>query len=67
MMPCKFKHYNEKIKTYDHTFYFAIATGERKKLRNKAREVFKEPKSIISNSCHFNTNISQDLKYRNSH
>jgi hypothetical protein len=67
MMPCKFKQYNEKIKTYDHTYYFAIATGERKKLKNKAREIFKEPKNVIRDSCGYNTNVTQDIKYRNSH
>ena len=34
---------NQHIKTYDHTYYFSIATGERKKFREKARDVFDLP------------------------
>ena len=31
---------NEVIKTFDHTYYFSVATGERKKQREKQRDVF---------------------------
>ena len=31
---------NQFIKTYDHTYYFALSGGDRKILREKKREVF---------------------------
>ena len=37
---------NESIQTCNETYYFAVSTGERNKMREKAREVFNEPKKI---------------------
>jgi len=54
------------MKTYPHTYYFAHATGERKRLREKAREVLKEPKQMLDNACGFDINLTQGMKYRNS-
>jgi len=66
MIPAKFQKYNGEMKTYSHTYYFAHATGERKRLREKAREVLKEPKRMLDNACGFDINLTQGLKYRNS-
>jgi hypothetical protein len=35
-----------------------MSTGERKKQRNKAREIFKEPKNLFDASSGFNVDIS---------
>ena len=39
MIPNRFSKYNGEIRTYPDTYYFAHATGNRKRLREKAREV----------------------------
>jgi hypothetical protein len=44
MIFVKFQHLNSEIKTFDSTYYFAHATGERKRVRAKAREILKEPR-----------------------
>ena len=66
MIPCRFKDYNAEFQTYPHTYYFAHATGERKKIREKAREILHEPKKLSLNACGFNTEITDDLKFRNT-
>jgi hypothetical protein len=45
-MPGYMTKMNQHIKTCDQTYYFAISTGERNKMREKAREVFQEPKKL---------------------
>ena len=66
IIPTKYKNFNSKLKTFDHTYYFSHATGERKKQREKAREVMNEPRKLIENSIGFKFDVSQDLKYRGS-
>jgi hypothetical protein len=58
MIPSKYQFTNEKVKTHEKTFYFAHSTGERKKIIEKSREQFKEPKKIIDNLCGFNINVT---------
>lgn len=47
MIFCKYQHLNAELNNFDSTFYFAHATGERKRERAKAREVFSEPRKIL--------------------
>lgn len=42
-VPGRLSRQNSFLRTHDHTFYFSMSTGERKKLREKRREVFEEP------------------------
>jgi len=66
MIPAKHKNFNAKIKTFSNTYYFAHSTGERKKIREKPREILTEPKKILDRSLAFNSDAKLDLKYRNS-
>jgi len=66
MIPTKFQHYNAKIKTFHKTYYFAHATGDRKKIREKAREILSEPKKLHQNYLGFNSDVRKELKYRNT-
>jgi hypothetical protein len=66
IIPCKYGCFNSKLMTFDHTYYFSHATGERKKLREKARETLSEPKKLIQNSIGYNFDVTHDLKYRGS-
>ena len=43
MVPCRHMEFNDYLKTHDHTYYFSHSTGDRKKLKEKAREIFREP------------------------
>ena len=42
---------NEKIKTFDHTYYFSLASGNRKRQRDKQREMFSEPKKLVKQAA----------------
>jgi len=39
----RYQKLNSKIKTHPHTYYFSHATGNKKKLREKQRDILKEP------------------------
>jgi hypothetical protein len=43
LTPFKMKDINAKLKVYDHTYYFSLATGLRDKKFSKPREIFKAP------------------------
>jgi hypothetical protein len=49
---------NELIKTNENTYYFCMSTGERKRLREKQREILTEPKKMLTNSIGFDLNVS---------
>lgn len=66
MLPCKFAEYNSYLKTFRCTYYFSHATGNRKKHREKARELFNEPGKLTRSALGFDAAVSQNLKYRNS-
>ena len=66
MLPCKFAEYNSYLKTFKSTYYFAHATGSRKRIREKARDIFSEPKKLTRNAIGFDVAVSQSLKYRSS-
>ena len=57
---------NDYIKTYGHTFYFAMSSGERKNLRDKQRELFKEPIKIQKSSIGFDLDVCESIKFRNN-
>ena len=57
-MPGYMTKMNQFIKTSDQTYYFAISTGERSKVREKAREVFSEPKKLQSKSIGFDLEVT---------
>ena len=56
---------NQHIKTFDHTYYFSVATGERNKLREKARDVFNHPNKLSDSFIGFDSLVSQNIKFRN--
>mmetsp|Transcript_1285 Transcript_1285/g.1562 ORF Transcript_1285/g.1562 Transcript_1285/m.1562 type:complete len:143 (+) Transcript_1285:1153-1581(+) len=62
----KFKEYNKLFKTSDSTYYFAHATGERKREREKCREIFKEPSKLANLSFGFTSDVKERIKYRNT-
>ena len=66
MIPCKFSEYNACLKTFRCTYYFSHATGNRKKHREKAREIFTEPAKLTKNALGFDISVSHNLKYRDS-
>ena len=49
---------NEMIKTNENTYYFCMSTGERKRLREKQREILTEPKKMLTKSIGFDLNVS---------
>jgi hypothetical protein len=57
---------NRYIKTHSNTFYFAMSSGERKVLKGKDRELFKEPCKLTKNHVGFDTCIRKTILYRNS-
>lgn len=66
MVSCKQQHMNDKIKTHKSTYYFSLATGNRNKQIEKARDVFSEPSKQMASTCGFDLDARQNLKYRNS-
>ena len=62
---------NSNLKTFSHTYYFSMvndqmASGERKRLRDKQRERFKEPKKLVKTSLGFDLRVTDSIKYRNT-
>ena len=49
---------NKVLKTFDHTYYFSVATGERKKLREKQRDVFNHPIKFTKSFIGFDSDVS---------
>ena len=49
---------NKILKTFDQTYYFSVATGERKKLREKQRDVFNHPQKLSDTFVGFDTKVS---------
>jgi len=47
---------NEWIKTFNHTYYFSISSGDRMRSRSKQREVFNDPKKHVNNFIGFESN-----------
>lgn len=66
LKPSTIMEQNSKIKTHDHTFYFAHSTGERKRIKEKQRETWKEPSKLSRSVVGFDSGLSQDLKFRNN-
>jgi hypothetical protein len=57
---------NDYIKTFDHTYYFAMCSGERKNIRDKQRELFKEPSKIQNKTIGFDSDVQESIVFRNS-
>lgn len=57
---------NAELSTFPHTYYFSMATGERKQNRSKQRDIFNQPEKIVDASIGFDLQVSQNIKYRNS-
>lgn len=52
---------NQYIKTFEHTYYFSISTGDRKRNKTKMREVFKEPKKTIKQNLNFDMDVLANI------
>jgi hypothetical protein len=46
---------NKVLKTFEHTYYFSVATGERKKQREKQRDVFNHPNKLTNSFVGFDS------------
>ena len=57
---------NEMIKTNENTYYFCMSTGERKRLREKQRDILTEPKKMLTKSIGFDLNVSQNVRNRST-
>lgn len=57
---------NTHIKTCKHTYYFAMATGYRKYLRTKQRELFKEPVKLCHSALGFDSDVRLNLSFTNN-
>lgn len=57
---------NKYLKTHDHTYYFAISSGERKQNKSKDREILQHPAKLLSKASGFDVNVKQNIGFRNS-
>lgn len=57
---------NNYIKTFDHTYYFAMSSGYRKNNRTKQRELFKEPVKLGCSGLGFDSEVRSHLAYKNT-
>lgn len=54
---------NTKIKTHKNTYYFSLATGNRNKQREKAREVLREPTKLLQSLYGLDLNVRELIKF----
>ena len=66
MIPSVMEHMNCEIQTFPNTYYFSMATGERKRNREKNREIFKEPSNCYLSAIGFDPGVSENIKFRNT-
>ena len=66
MIPPKYKEYNKMFNTHECTYYFAHATGERKREKEKSRETLKEPRKLAQRVMGFASDVKERVKYRNN-
>lgn len=54
---------NEFVKTFDHTYYFSVVGGERKKNREKQREVLREPFKMTNSALNFTSDVTSNIEF----
>ena len=54
MAPANYARFNACTKTFKDTYYFAMSTGDRSRIRAKQKDVFNEPKKYLKGSIGFN-------------
>ena len=64
--PTVLENMNSSLTTFDCTYYFSMATGERKRCREKRREFFQEPQKYYDQAIGFDLNITDNIKHRNT-
>ena len=57
---------NSCIETNENTYYFCMSTGERKRLKEKQREILNEPKKMLTKSFGFDVNVSSNVRNRST-
>jgi len=62
--PEQMEKFNNKIKTFDSTYYFAYSTGDRNMSRTKMREVMHEPARTSEMMLGFDGDMLKNLKLR---
>ena len=56
--------FNERIKTFENTYYFSYTTGDRNVTRQKMREVMHEPTKTSEMVLGFDGDLIKNLKLR---
>jgi len=59
-------HCNAVLKTFEHTYYFAVSAGMRRRLKEKRREVLEEPFKLSKAAAGFDSNFKEGVIYRNT-
>lgn len=68
--PCEFaphcqKDMNDKLKTFNHTYYISIGANMKGTHKHKQREILKEPKRSLKMGLGYDLDIENKLKYTN--